>query len=645
MACDINKDCRDTYEKNYGIKPLGDIQTIEDIPDYDILCAGIPCQAYSNIGQHKGFDDDRGKLFFDVLKFIQTKDPKVVIIENVRGLVSHNNGESLKFIIDEITKLGFTCNYKVLACNDYGIPQMRKRLFIVFFKNSIPGIEHVFDFPLCETPSLSEFLDKSLVKKIAYTIRCGGRMSPIDDKHNWDGYRMLDDEKYARVSLRLKKTSERNKALTYGLNLNTTLTDKTDFLLWEDATQGALKQSDSTAMPFRGTSVTIDPFFAYGGAGKVEHRVNMRLMSNLNRLPDNANNNSDSYSLFSEYQFSSGRRGVFAMVAGASQQYINIGSNFYGDHWGWNVAGYAQFEASPLSWLRGVAGVRLEQYILDGEAEKLIPIFRAGLNATLAEATFLRASIGQGYRYPAVAEKHAYTTVGSIKILPNFELKPESGWSSEIGLKQGFSVYSLSGQADIALFYSENQNLIEFVFGYWYDIKADEFTYGFNPTNIENSRVYGAEAEVMVNFSAGRLNNTLTAGYTFMYPVEFNGVTGRNTGDYLKFRRKHSAELNFMAGYGRFEAGTNLSVKSRILEIDDVFLAPTTREAILPGFYDYWLEHNDGHLLVDFFAGYRFAEGYQVSLGIKNLTNTEYMGRPGDVMPHRYYSIQISGRF
>ena len=196
MACDINKDCRDTYEKNYGIKPLGDIQTIEDIPDYDILCAGIPCQAYSNIGQHKGFDDDRGKLFFDVLKFIQTKDPKVVIIENVRGLVSHNNGESLKFIIDEITKLGFTCNYKVLACNDYGIPQMRKRLFIVFFKNSIPGIENVFDFPLCETPSLSEFLDKSLVKKVAYTIRCGGRMSPIDDKHNWDGYHMVDGSEY-----------------------------------------------------------------------------------------------------------------------------------------------------------------------------------------------------------------------------------------------------------------------------------------------------------------------------------------------------------------------------------------------------------------------------------------------------------------
>jgi iron complex outermembrane receptor protein len=397
-------------------------------------------------------------------------------------------------------------------------------------------------------------------------------------------------------------------------------------------------------MEFRGTSVAIDPFFSFG-KGIARHSVNARYMTNLNRMPDNENNNSDSHSLFTEYQFNAGRRGPFSIVAGATQQYINIASNFYGDHQGLTLAAYSQFEAALLGWLRAVAGVRVEEYILDGEAARPVPVFRAGLNASLAEVTFLRASIGQGYRYPAVAEKHAYTTVGSIKILPNTEIKPESGWSSEVGLKQGFSLAGLSGQADLALFYSQNKDMIEFVFGYWYDTYAEEFTYGFRPVNIENSRVYGAEAELMLSHNVGRLNSTLTAGYTYMYPVEFNGVTGRNTDRYLKFRRKNALDINLTTTYGRVETGLNLSGKSRILDIDNVFVNELTRETILPGFYDYWTTHNESHWVLDVFAGYRFGAGYQVSAGVKNLTNTEYMGRPGDIMPHRQFSVQLSGTF
>jgi outer membrane cobalamin receptor len=459
-----------------------------------------------------------------------------------------------------------------------------------------------------------------------------------------NGYRALNDDRYGRVNLRLKRVSSVNENFVYGMNINTTLTAKRDFLLWEDATTGALKQSASTAMEYRGTSVAVDPFLSFG-KGNARHSINARYMTNLNRMPGNENNNSDSHSLFSEYQFSSGRRGPLSMVAGVTQQYINIGSNFYGDHQGLTLAAYSQFEAAPLRWLRAVAGVRVEEYILDGEAGRPVPVFRAGINASLAEATFLRASIGQGYRYPAVAEKFAYTTVGSIKILPNTEIKPESGWSSEVGLKQGFSLAGLSGQADLALFYSQNKDMIEFVFGYWYDTYAEEFTYGFRPVNIENSRVYGAEAELMLSHNLGRLNTTLTAGYTFMYPVEFNGVTGRNTDKYLKFRRKNALDVNLTSSYGRFETGLNLTGKSRILDIDNVFVNELTRETILPGFYDYWTTHNESHWVLDVFAGYRFGSGYQVSFGVKNLTNTEYMGRPGDIMPQRQFSLQLSGTF
>ena len=130
-----------------------------------------------------------------------------------------------------------------------------------------------------------------------------------------------------------------------------------------------------------------------------------------------------------------------------------------------------------------------------------------------------------------------------------------------------------------------------------------------------------------------------------MVPVECNAVTGANTDKYLKFRRKHSADFNLTSSIGRLEAGANLTLKSKILDIDNVFVNPLTRETLLPGFYDYWISHNTGYHVLDLFAAYRFGKGYQLSAGIKNVTNTEYMGRPGDIRPHRQFSLQIAARF
>lgn len=459
-----------------------------------------------------------------------------------------------------------------------------------------------------------------------------------------NGYRKLNDETYGRINLKLKQTSAKNRYLTYGANFYSTFTSKIDFLLWEDATQGGLRQNPATALDSRNTSLALDPFVTFGN-GKVKHSITGRYMVNINNLPENKNNNSNSQSVYTEYQFTSNNSGIISMISGITQQYNYIGSNFYGDHTGLNIAGYTQFEARPLTWLRGVAGVRLEEYILDGKAEKLIPIFRAGVNLTLAPSTFLRASVGQGYRYPAVAEKFAYTTVGSVRIIPNDEIKSESGWSSEVGLKQGFSFGSFSGQGDVALFYSQNKDLIEFVFGYWYDPFEDNYTYGFRPTNIENSRVYGAEAELMLNHTIGGLTNTLTAGYTYMYPVEFNAVSGENTGKFLKYRRKSSVDLGLASSYGRFETGINLYGRSKMLDIDDVFLTPPFSDTILPGFPAYWETHNKSYWVIDFFVGYRMGSNYNLSAGVKNITNTEYMGRPGDVRPHRQFTLQFTGIF
>jgi iron complex outermembrane receptor protein len=470
-------------------------------------------------------------------------------------------------------------------------------------------------------------------------ISAGARVS--NDK----GYRKLNDEALGRINLKLKHASRKYESLTLGTAINATYINKTDFLLWEDAESGALKQAESTAMAFRGSSVAIDPFLSINKNERFKHDLKLRLLGNINKLPGNSNNNSDSYSVFSEYQFSYGSSEKFKLISGLSQHYSLVNSNFHGDHRGLNIAAYSQADVRMLERLKIVTGVRLEQNFLDSKADKVVPVLRLGINLKIRESTFLRASYGGGYRYPSIAEKHAYTTVGSIKIIPNPEIKPESGWSSEIGIKHSISAGVLSGLADISLFYSQNRDMIEYVFGYYEDPVTETFSYGFRPVNIENSRVYGAEFEFMLNRNFGAFNTTIRGAYTFMYPIEFNGISGRNTDTYLKFRRKHSSQLSLSTIYKSFETGVSGYLKSRILAIDDVFVNPLTREELLPGFYDWWTQNNTGHFLMDIYARYRFNARYDLSFSVKNLTNTEYMGRPGDIQPQRYFSLQFGARF
>ena len=201
MSCDIDNAVKETYKNNYGISPLGDITEIEpkNITNYDILCAGFPCQPFSQCGQHKGFDDKRGTLFFNIMKFVDYHKPKVIILENVMGLLNHDGGKTFEKIKGDIETSNYSITYKVIKCSDYGLPQMRKRLIIVGVRNDTELINHIdklldLDEYKKET-TLTELLGKNFEKKIAYTIRCGGKNSPIDDKHNWDGY-MVDGKEY-----------------------------------------------------------------------------------------------------------------------------------------------------------------------------------------------------------------------------------------------------------------------------------------------------------------------------------------------------------------------------------------------------------------------------------------------------------------
>lgn len=146
-ASEWDKDAVEVYEKNFKIKPEGDITKIDaaSIPDHDILCAGFPCQAFSISGKKEGFNDSRGTLFFDVARIVKEKQPKIVFLENVKNLEGHDNGRTLKVIISTLKELGYEPYYKVLNASDYNVPQSRQRIYIVAFRNDLT--EYAFDFP------------------------------------------------------------------------------------------------------------------------------------------------------------------------------------------------------------------------------------------------------------------------------------------------------------------------------------------------------------------------------------------------------------------------------------------------------------------------------------------------------------------
>jgi DNA (cytosine-5)-methyltransferase 1 len=144
FSSEWDKHAQDMYESYFGERPYGDITQIHEssIPDHDILTGGFPCQSFSICGDMKGFSDTRGTLFFDIERILKEKQPKAFLLENVRNLKSHDNGRTLKVILEKLDDLGYFVHHKVLNGLDFGVPQKRERIIIVGFKENYP-----FEFP------------------------------------------------------------------------------------------------------------------------------------------------------------------------------------------------------------------------------------------------------------------------------------------------------------------------------------------------------------------------------------------------------------------------------------------------------------------------------------------------------------------
>ena len=163
FSSELDKYCQIAYNANYGEIPFGDITKInaEDIPDHDVLCGGFPCQAFSISGKQLGFKDTRGTLFFDILRILSVKKPKIVFLENVANLAKHDESKTVNQMIFLLNDLGYKTFYNIINSSDFSVPQSRKRLFIVgFLDNSIE-----FSFPSPDTGKIVSVVD-ILEKKV-----------------------------------------------------------------------------------------------------------------------------------------------------------------------------------------------------------------------------------------------------------------------------------------------------------------------------------------------------------------------------------------------------------------------------------------------------------------------------------------------
>lgn len=211
FTSEIDEFARKTYAANFKDKYLdnadlfaGDIWKVDfkQIPDFDILCAGFPCQPFSQAGHKKGFKDNKdGNLFFSIEQILKTKRPKAFFLENVRHLKNHDGGKTFKTIYKSLQNLGYTFDHKIIKASDFGLPQHRPRIYMVGFykpklKNMYKELAFTFpkEIPLKKTISdifggfVSKELNSKEERKIGFTLRVGGGKSPINDRRNWDGY-------------------------------------------------------------------------------------------------------------------------------------------------------------------------------------------------------------------------------------------------------------------------------------------------------------------------------------------------------------------------------------------------------------------------------------------------------------------------
>jgi len=500
--------------------------------------------------------------------------------------------------------------------------------------------------------------------------------------HN-DGYRDGETEMRGRISGSLYFKSQKFNRLKTGIGYNYQAQKTGSFLIWQSDTLGYTPSGGadtslaaSTLTYNLGQRLFLDPYLKFTDKHNNKHSLKTRMYFAENTNLTNVLQSNGAIIYFTDYQFQKQYGNDLTITSGISNIYNVVKSNLFGNHTSSNFAIYAQFE-KKIGELDISAGVRAEYFQMDGKkgdtdflisrkdstSIPIYPILRTGLHYKLAKYTHLRASFGQGIRYPSVAERYTTTSVGSLNIFPNPALKPEIGWAAEIGFKQGVKIQSWKGMLDVAAFVNQYSNMMEFTFGIFNPASIPLSTnpsdpgyinkwIGFQAQNAEKARISGIDVSFNSSGSIGKFEIISLLGYTYMNPISLNkdsnyvaNFSDVNT-NMLKYRFKHLAKADIEVNYNAFSFGVSSRYNSFMNNIDKVFEEPIAGSTyILPGLKAYRQKYNSGNLVFDCRFGYKINDQYRIGLIANNILNAEYTTRPGDIQPPRNYMVQIQMKF
>lgn len=479
------------------------------------------------------------------------------------------------------------------------------------------------------------------------------------------GYRQYETEQRYRANVNLRYRFKKIPGLAVGVNANTIRTQGGLFLIWQNADSGAYRPAGGDLSHYTTYRTNVDPFITYYSPSGGKHSLRTRFyrVTNLN----NTDQESTADVYYAEYQYQKHYKNDFTWTGGLVYNYDVVRSGpLYGNHYSDNASAYLQLDKKFFKKLSVSAGVRLEYFKTDSvetrenidllmdrskvlvRNSKVKPVARLGLNYQLSPVTFLRGSFGQGFRFPTVAERYIRTSASGLDIYPNDSLRPESGWSAEVGVKQGFKLgNNWKGFADLAFFWTEYHDMMEFTFGQYGPLTPPYSTpqqlgLGFKSKNIGNTRISGFEVTVMGQGKVGPFNMNVLGGYTYIDPIQidFNAAvdTARNSSpkNILKYRYRHTAKGDVELGYKKISFGVSCRYNSYMENIDRFFV-----DAI-PGVKEYRQKHHTGDIVYDARIAWQLNKTAKLGFIVNNVFNREYMGRPADLQPPRTFALQLT---
>jgi iron complex outermembrane receptor protein len=468
-----------------------------------------------------------------------------------------------------------------------------------------------------------------------------------------DGYRAGEYEQHNRVNINARYSFKNDlDGLSVGLNGNIQRAKNGTFLIWQDDSTGAyiplggLDTATTTIIDAVTIRKNVDPFITYISKGGSSYKLRGRYFRTDNNNNTQQQSFADNYFGEAQYQKSI-KDWRLTVTSGLTFTVNKVKGELYENHDSHNTSVYVQLDKSFFKHINFSLGGRSESNKIDTGKVESKPVFRSGVNIEVLPNTHVRASYGQGYRFPSIAEKFIKTNVGPFYIYPNDSLQSETGWSAEAGINQGFKLSEWKGSFDVAFFRMEYHDMMEFVFDQYGNFFTDPFFgYGFKSLNIGNTRIKGVDITLTGQGKLGSIPMTLLCGYTYIDPIQtdfdINDTLKYNTANYnvLKYRYRHTfkgdAEAIF---FSRIVFGVSVRYNSYMENIDLAF------NAFIPGVEHYRDNHQYGDWVFDNRIIFKLTDQIDLGLITKNVFNHEYMGRPADMQPPRSFTVQARVKF